>query len=404
MKLERRRYAHTVFLMKLLPRNSVIISSRNKRTPIIDSKKGVFHMKFKTVIAAIVAVLMMFPLLQPAFAEAPFQDVKPGAWYYDYVTRAKELGFVVGVGNNKYAPDKTITKAEYITLLNRIIGVDVTKYPKGTHWATQNILAAEDAGILKKGELSVKDYDKGIFRETMMVYTTRAFKLQPEEFPYEIFVDVGTLTTEEQQSVYAAFKEYLTEGTGFDTSGLRIFGARKTADRAQLAAMAMKMYDYRQDPVAYKEKAAEERAKAEQEAKEKLKDYKALLKDVVAKGGIKSEKDLTPELVKAIQAELPLPEGMGRWALPGEFDGKYDLTEPLKAVEKEIWSKEGKDVLPKKITSVVVSKDLVWRDVAGTPGFALAIVNGTYGAWVKIGADPYEGYWGQIINMQPLVK
>ena len=50
---------------------------------------------------------------------AGFSDVAADAWYKDAVDWAAEIGIVGGVGGNLFAPERTITRAEFVTLLYR---------------------------------------------------------------------------------------------------------------------------------------------------------------------------------------------------------------------------------------------------------------------------------------------
>src|SRR5690554_4865935 len=66
-----------------------------------------------------------------------FEDVSESLWYYNDVKNAKRLGLIKGVGNNKYAPDREITNAEYITAIVRIFHEDstISDFQDSTHWS-----------------------------------------------------------------------------------------------------------------------------------------------------------------------------------------------------------------------------------------------------------------------------
>lgn len=51
--------------------------------------------------------------------DAGFADVPQNTWYTDAVNWAAEAGIVNGVGGNDFAPDRTITRVEFVTLLYR---------------------------------------------------------------------------------------------------------------------------------------------------------------------------------------------------------------------------------------------------------------------------------------------
>ncbi len=46
-----------------------------------------------------------------------FADVAPGSWYADNIAWAARNGIVIGVGQNRFAPDQIITRQEMVTIL-----------------------------------------------------------------------------------------------------------------------------------------------------------------------------------------------------------------------------------------------------------------------------------------------
>ena len=80
-----------------------------------------------------------------------FVDVPVSHWAYDAITTAAAYGWVNGVGNGMFEPDRSISRAEAATIVNRMLGrmadqsaVDAgaaTQFPDVTkaHWAWYNI-------------------------------------------------------------------------------------------------------------------------------------------------------------------------------------------------------------------------------------------------------------------------
>ena len=61
--------------------------------------------------------------------KATFSDVATDAWYASYVNWAYATGVAVGISATQFAPDKAITRQEFITMLERYIsakGVEIT--------------------------------------------------------------------------------------------------------------------------------------------------------------------------------------------------------------------------------------------------------------------------------------
>jgi len=57
--------------------------------------------------------------------EAPmqFSDVKPGSWYYNAVMEAASLGFVNGYSDGTFKPANPVTRADFVLMLTRAMGV-----------------------------------------------------------------------------------------------------------------------------------------------------------------------------------------------------------------------------------------------------------------------------------------
>ncbi len=51
-----------------------------------------------------------------------FPDVSEGAWYYDYVVGAIQYGWINGYPNGYFGPNDTITRAEVTAIVNRMLG------------------------------------------------------------------------------------------------------------------------------------------------------------------------------------------------------------------------------------------------------------------------------------------
>lgn len=83
-----------------------------------------------------------------------FPDVEDGIWYADYVRKASAMGLVQGMSDGKFHPTEAISRAEAVTIINRLLARDATKVPEfGTmecpftdvvsnHWAYRDIMEA----------------------------------------------------------------------------------------------------------------------------------------------------------------------------------------------------------------------------------------------------------------------
>lgn len=88
-----------------------------------------------------------------------FTDVSGSYWAADYIDQAAQNGWVVGYGNGTFGPDKDITRAEVVTIVNRVLGREADKeyiaanignlktFPDvpNSHWAYYAVLEAANA-------------------------------------------------------------------------------------------------------------------------------------------------------------------------------------------------------------------------------------------------------------------
>lgn len=340
-------YTKKTKLYKQKPALAVIITREGK------------HMK-KRILLSILILIAMSTQVSALASNDVFNDVKPSDWYYNDVLEAQKLGLVQGVGNSQYAPSKTISYAEYITILMRVLDVDVSKYTAGKHWASQNMLAAQDLGILTKEEVIDTKYDAGITRQDMVKYSCKALEVKPSETLEYIFGDVKGKSESEVKYINAAFKEYLTEGMGRSSEGLRLFGYDKKSNRAELATMALRIKAYKENPTEYKAERAAAREKADKEWESKQ-GIDLQWKKLGESGGITSESQLTPEIIKKIQDLGP----MSQW-MDGRLDGGWNTPESDAVFQKykEAIIKDFEDGVVSSghvdAKSIVISKDLYW--------------------------------------------
>ena len=68
---------------------------------------------------------------EPAGKENPFTDVSPDAYYYKAVLWAVEQGITKGTGDTTFSPDKTVTRAQFVTFLWRLANSPAPKKASG---------------------------------------------------------------------------------------------------------------------------------------------------------------------------------------------------------------------------------------------------------------------------------
>ncbi len=104
----------------------------------------------------------------------PFTDVPPEAPYYDAVRYVYENRLCIGVSDTEFAPDVTMTRAMFVTVLGRMAGAQVDDYaeslfddvPAG-EWYSAYVGWASSAGI-------VLGYGDGTFGPTKKITVEQA--------------------------------------------------------------------------------------------------------------------------------------------------------------------------------------------------------------------------------------
>ncbi len=103
-----------------------------------------------------------------------FTDVEEGAWYYNYVGFMAECGIISGYPDGTFAPDATITRAEFATMISRLDEMKTAKIkfadvPK-SHWAYAYIQNVYARGF-------VTGYNDGTFRPSKTITRAETVKI-----------------------------------------------------------------------------------------------------------------------------------------------------------------------------------------------------------------------------------
>ncbi|GAC90625.1 S-layer protein [Anoxybacillus flavithermus NBRC 109594] len=131
-------------------------------------------------------------------AESPqvFKDVPVGHWAYVPVTRLYRQNIVGGVGNDLFAPNQAITRAQAAAMLVRAFQLPLSNKPSifadvpDSHPFAREIMTAYEAGFVggyPNNRFAPKESMK---RKHMAMIIQRAFRLQATSAPYAGYKDV----------------------------------------------------------------------------------------------------------------------------------------------------------------------------------------------------------------------
>lgn len=109
-------------------------------------------LKFRIGVAGLLALL----LLVPPVTAASFSDVSKSASYAKAVDYVSSTGLMVGYGDGKFKPEKTVTRAEMATVLCKILGEDKNLKKDGSkfidvptsHWGNAYVVKAAQLGVV----------------------------------------------------------------------------------------------------------------------------------------------------------------------------------------------------------------------------------------------------------------
>lgn len=195
-----------------------------------------------------------------------FSDVSSSSWYYGYVNRLINLNITAGIGNNKYGPNNSVTRAEFITFLCKANGLTQTEGFTFTdtqnHWSKKWVSTAVAANIIDQ---NTEFYpNKAITRQEAVEMLCRSINLQENTEMPSPYSDVKS----DMGYSNKAYEEYLMLGSV--VNGQRFFYPSNNIKRSEVAAVIVNLVDYKANPESFKvAKKAELEQKQQEEAKAK---------------------------------------------------------------------------------------------------------------------------------------
>lgn len=116
--------------------------------------------------------------------DVQFKDVQKH-WSAKYVNAVASKGIINGFGNDQYAPEQTLTKAEFVTMLVKAMDYELSpkgssfKDVKATDWSNAFVETAKANGVIS--ETGKFNPNAKITRSEMAVMLANALKLQGEK-------------------------------------------------------------------------------------------------------------------------------------------------------------------------------------------------------------------------------
>ena len=206
----------------------------------------------KTLISLALACLLAVSLAVPA--AAAFSDVPSTAWYAGDVNDVQKYGVIVGVGNNRFDPNGTLTLAQAVTMAARVKADGDKNIPAGRNpspWYQPYADYAADNGICKPGEFG--DYNAPCSRLTMAALFYRVFPKATERDRNNVTFLPDLDNNEKTAPVFYLYRQGVL--TGNDSLGT--FEPQRTITRAETAAILNRVLDASKRKTVRLDKAAQ---------------------------------------------------------------------------------------------------------------------------------------------------
>ena len=147
-------------------------------------------MKKLTKIAKVLLLMLcIFAITPIASANAQFKDLTPMHWCYAKIMDFYERGYVDGYGDGTFLPDDTITRAEYVKIVNNFFG-----YPKGDpeklefsdvdkkEWFAPYVAEAVSRGYIEGYDDGTFKPEEPIRRQEATVILSRILNIHEENY------------------------------------------------------------------------------------------------------------------------------------------------------------------------------------------------------------------------------
>ena len=213
----------------------------------------------KKLICLLLALAMVFTLAPAALAADPtmMTDIS-GHWAEENISQAMTAGLFTGTSETTFEPDAFMTRAMFVTVLGRMVGVDSTAYDTQllpnlypdtnadtyyapyTLWAAYNgIINGYTDGCFHPGDNITREQIATILLRFSSIYNYELWNNDPEAVTVE-FADADTVSEYAKEAVADMRAAGIVQGRPGD-NGLLYFAPQDTATRAECATVFVRL-------------------------------------------------------------------------------------------------------------------------------------------------------------------
>lgn len=194
----------------------------------------------KKAIATMMSVALLLSIV-PTFASAKgFSDVTSDKYYYSSVQKCADKGYVSGYTDGTFRPNGSITRAEFATIMNKVLGLNEAASNdfsdvQNEKWYTTPVLNCVKAGIISgygNGKFGIGD---PVTREQTAVILAKAFEITPVSGS-TTFTDDSSISSWARESVKGMY--HAGKITGMATEkGEHYFAPKRNLTRGQICVL-----------------------------------------------------------------------------------------------------------------------------------------------------------------------
>lgn len=188
--------------------------------------------------------------------ELKFTDVKSSHWFYPAVSYCVNKGYVAGMTDTTFVPSGNLTRAQFLTILAKLDGVDLTKYDttdagfedvKTSHWYNEVVCWAVEnnytSGISETRFGPNNNITRSQLARFFYVYSESKGIDVDGKAELSVFPDIAKLQEWAKAPVEWAVSAGLISGV--NKNGVNYLEPNGTATRAQAAVMFKAFDDFR---------------------------------------------------------------------------------------------------------------------------------------------------------------
>lgn len=151
----------------------------------------------------LLSLLLGTTLLTPQIASAKqFKDVKQTDWHYSVVDELSDKGVITGYEDNTFKPQKSVSYAEFLTLLNNSIGEkQAPDYTNPKEWFKPTFNYLQNKGVIT----NIANPNQEISRNEMAKYLSIALQKLKNQTPNT----TAPTTIKDFASIPAEYKDYV---------------------------------------------------------------------------------------------------------------------------------------------------------------------------------------------------